>query len=212
MASAVSISNEALSAIAADSIAKLDETSAAAVECNRHFGNAVTDLLERNEWGFQVRRVVGAGLTNDRPAEWRFAYAKPGDAAKVLRVLPPDEASYPEWGVYQTPIWEAYGPIPFIEINGVVYCNVENATLEFASNGVSISDFPPLFRRAVAIELAARVAYPIKKDRQLRGDMISLSEVMLARAIADDRNRYPHRQQDYVSEAELARAGIGSCR
>jgi hypothetical protein len=207
MPSAVSICNEALADIAADPIASMDEESVAATECRRSFDNVVSDLLERSDWGFKVRRISGSALTNDRVSEWNYAYSKPALASRVLRVLPASDDSCPEWGVYSTPIWDMYGTIPFYEVGGTIYTNVEDAVIEYSVATVDVSVFPSLFRRAVAVELAARIAYPIKKDRQLRGDMIQLSEIATARAIADDQNRNP-RRQDFVSQAELARNGI----
>lgn len=207
-ASRLSISNTALAEIGADSIASLDEESVAARECNRVFDQVVSDLLERDQWGFADRRAAAVALTNDRPAEWVYAYQKPADAAKVLRVLPPTEASYPEWGVYAWPLYEALGPIPFIEVGGTIYTNQEYAILETSSSSVEVTAYSPLFRRAVELELAARIAFPIKRDRQLRGDLIQLAELALSRAIADNRNRTPRQQTDYVSQAELARAGV----
>jgi hypothetical protein len=208
MPSTVSISSVALAEIGADSIASMDEESIGARECSRVFDNVVADLLERSDWGFKIRRVTAAGLTNDRPADWNYAYAKPADASKVLRVLEPSEDDYPEWGIYSSPIWDAFGLLPFVEINGTVYTNVVEAVLEYAASEVSVSAFPPLFRRAVELELAARIAFPIKKDRRLKGDMIQQAEVAIARAVADDRNRNPTPRNNYISEAELARAGI----
>lgn len=207
MASTVSICNEALAEIAANPIASIDEASVSATECKRVFDNVVSDLLERADWGFKVRRIMGSPITNERPADWNFAYSKPSAAAKVLRVLLPNETSYPEWGAWTTPIWDAYGPIPFVEVNGTVFTNVEDAIIEYAASDIEVSAFPPLFRRAIAMEVAARVAMPIKKDRAIKGDMVQQAEIAFARAVADDRNRYPNRQQDYLSEVELARAG-----
>lgn len=207
MPSTVSISNEALAEIGADSIASMDEESVAATECRRAFDNVVSDLLERSEWGFKTRRITGSAITNDRISEWNFAYSKPSGASKISRVLIPADDSYPEWGTYSNPIWDSYGSIPFVEVGGTIYTNVEDAVLEYTAANVDVSAFPSLFRRAVAIELAARIAYPIKKDRQLRGDMIQMSEIVTARAIADDQNRHP-RRREFITQAELARNGI----
>jgi hypothetical protein len=206
MASTVSICNEALAEIAADAIASMDEASVAARECVRAFDSVVSDLLERGSWGFKTRRSVGSPITNDRP-EWNYAYSKPSAASKVLRVLIPIDTSYPEWGAFTTPMWDGYGPVPFAEVGGTVYTNLADAIIEYTAATVDVSVFPALFRRAVALELGARIAYPIKKDRQLRGDMIQLAELAVARAIADDENRYPRQRQEYISEAEKARAG-----
>lgn len=213
MASPVSISNAALAEIGADSIAAMDEGSTSSIECNRSLGNVIEELLAHNEdgYGFAIRRVTGACIASDRPADWAYAYAKPSDAMKLLRVLLPDEETYPEWDVYSTPIWDAFGPVPFVEIDGTIYTNVAGAVLEYTSSAVPYSAFTPLFRRAVELGLAARIAYSVKKDRALKGDLIQQAEVAEQRAVAADRNRHPQRQQEYVGEVALARSGIDAC-
>lgn len=205
--SAISIANAALAEIGADSIASFDENGVAAREVNRVYDNVIADVLERHDFGFKIRRTNAVALTNDRPGEWAAAYVKPAATSKVLRVLPPTETSYPEWGIYAWPLWDALGPIPFLEVGGTIYTNQTDAILETTASSVEVTAFPPLVRRAVELELAARVAYPIKKDRALRGDMLQLAALALNQAIADDANRMPTQQVSYVSEAELARAG-----
>lgn len=208
MPSVISICNAALAEIAADSIAALDEESVSARECNRSFDTVVADTLDRSDWGFRIRRVDAALVINDRTPDWNFAYAKPAGTSRILRVLPQPDTTYPEWGRYSRPLWDMLGAIPFIEVAGTVYANVENAILEYSATAIEISAFPSLFRRAVETELAARIVMPIKKDRALHGDMIKTAEVALQRAIADDRDRYPVQAVEYVSQVELARAGI----
>ncbi|ODP39257.1 hypothetical protein [Sphingomonas turrisvirgatae] len=207
MASVVSICNDALASIGADAIASIEERSVSAVECKRAYDGVVDDILSRHEWGFLTRRVTGAPVVTDRSSEWTYGYAKPDGATRVLRVLPKPEASYPEFGMFDLPMWDAYGPIPFVEQGGTIYANVPNAIVEYRASTAPVSDFPPLLRYAVSMELAARVAMPIKKDRAIKGDAIQMAELSLKRAIAEDENRYPRRVQQYVSEAELARRG-----
>lgn len=214
MPTTISICNVALAEVGADSIASLDEESVGARECRRAFDDAVADLLARSDWGFKTRRLNAAGVPNDRPAEWSYAYAMPADAARVLRVLPPAEANYPEWGIWSTPAWDALGAVPFVEAGGTIHCNVADAVIEVASASAPASDFPPLFRRALEFEIAARIAMPLRRDRALRGDMLQLAELALARAIAEDRNRHPRRELDWLGEVALARAGVetgGAC-
>ncbi|MEG7747584.1 hypothetical protein U2065_14685, partial [Listeria monocytogenes] len=67
---------------------------------------------------------------------------------------------------------------------------------------------PPLVRRAFALELAARIAYPIKKDLKLQETLIRKAEVAKSRAIADEENKSPRMAPRYISEAEFARMGF----
>ena len=64
--------------------------------------------------------------------------------------------------------------------------------------------------RAFALELAARVAVPIRKDTALARELGAAAELARARAIADDYNQRVRRPATYVSDAAFARSGIGS--
>jgi hypothetical protein len=98
-------------------------------------------------------------------------------------------------------------PVDFIEDAGTIYTHIDLAVLEYTANVIPDGQMPPLFRRALVHELASRIAYPIKKDRQLKGDQIQLAMSVRALAMADDENRYPRRQREYVSDVEVARRG-----
>jgi len=65
-----------------------------------------------------------------------------------------------------------------------------------------------LTARAVALELAARLAMPLKKSRELKKEKVAEAEVARQRAIAESENRSPRRQTDYISEADYARWGL----
>lgn len=199
MTSTLSICNTALAQIGADSIASLDEESVAARECARVFDAAVGDLLERSEWGFKLRRIAAAEIANPRPDEWDHAYVRPADAAQVLGIVLP--------GV-DADTAAMFGPVPFVEADGIIFTDVPDAQFEYAAASVPVSAFPPLFRHALELEVAARVAYPIKRDRTVRADMVQLAELALARAIADDQNRSPRRTPDWLDLVGLVRAGL----
>lgn len=209
MASQIDLCNEALSEIGADTIASLDEPSVAAKECRRFFASVVADMLELHDWGFNVARVVLAAIPNDRPTEWLAAYAKPADCASLLRVLPYQEgsteplyAAWPLWAQAQTG-WQG----TFIEDSGVIYTGLSPAVLEYTRSTVTVDQMPALFRRAVVYELASRLAIPVKKDRQLKGDTVQLAAAARADAMADDMNRYPRRQREYPDPVSIVREG-----
>ncbi|WP_066807137.1 hypothetical protein [Sphingomonas asaccharolytica] len=203
--------NVALGEIAADTIASIDEGSLSSNHCKRHYDDCVADLLALHDWGAAIKRVTLAETINDRPGEWAYCYAKPADAGNFRRILPPlsssPDNSYPVWGWWTAPLWRALGPLPYVEDAGSIYTNVAGAVLEYTVSTLTEANMRPLFRRALAMMLAARIAMPIKKDRQLRNDMIALADNAVRVAMADDQNRYPRVQQEYVSEIELVRGG-----
>ena len=69
--------------------------------------------------------------------------------------------------------------------------------------------FPASVARAIALELAARICVPILKSETREKTLIGKAELAKQRAQADNLNRRPNRDNDYVSEEERARNGWG---
>jgi hypothetical protein len=206
----ISCYNEALALVGAGDIADIDEASIEARECNR-FGPAL--LLEIGEWAdwpFKVRRAALASVTNDRPAEWLYAYAPPSGLGQpiALRSVEDDATSLPENGPYPFPLQDAY-PLRYLVEGGKIYANTETATLVYTSNVIEVGDLEPLVRRAFVDELAARIYMPIKKDPKITFELRKAAMMSKNIAIANEQNRSPRVATRYVSEAEYARMGHG---
>lgn len=216
MPSRVDICNQAVGLIGAKPIQSVDEQSLEARECRRFYPQVIATMLEGpHDWSFANRRVALAALvTNPRSSEWLYAYGVPADMGTPIRLIPdlvgsglgfpvplPGEPYAETWatgGLYQA-AW-------LIE-NGVLYANVENATLEYGIKAVEEAVLTALAVDAIATDLAYRLAVPVKKDRALRRQLMEEADLAWQRAMADDANRQPRRQGDYVSEAMAARAG-----
>lgn len=212
MASQLDICNDALSEIAADPINSLDEASSSAFYCKQHYPRVVAEMMTWTDFDFLNRRTALALQPNDRKGEWLYRYGKPADLADAIAVLPKVEEQrmdLPAAGPYNFPSWDALGKLPFIIAGGSIYTNVADAILEYQVNAVDPAVIDPLTARACALELAARLAMPIKKSRNLKGDLIKQAEVAKQRAIAENENRSPRRTTSYISEAEYARMGAG---
>ncbi len=209
MANSIQIANEALAEIAADSIAAFDENSVESREAKRFFAPVLEEILDWAEWGFGVKRVVLAELVNDRPAEWLFCYAKPSDMASAKSIRADEEIAYslPTYGPMTQP-WQDSFPLHYIVEGEKIYTNVETASLVYASNDVDADELPPLVRRAFALELAARMAWPVKKDAALADRLVRKAEAARSRAMADEENKNPRMAPRYVTDAEYARLGF----
>lgn len=210
MATQTGICNEALSEIAADPINSIDEASSSAFYCKMHYASVLEELLGWTDWDWAIRRVTLAAQVNNRPGEWLYRYAKPVGMADALRVLPTvtdQVASLPVVGPYPFPAWDALGRLPFVMADGSIYTNVADAILEYQVNAVDPAVIDRFAARAAALELASRLAMPIKKSRELKGDLIKQAELAKQRAIAESENRQPKIQTDYISPVEYARMG-----
>ncbi len=216
MADRLGIWNQAVAELPASQIASLAENSLEARECRRFYPQIIAEMLEApHDWSFQNKREILAETTNDRPNEWAYAYAVPSDMATPIRIIPDLEAlglglpvalsgePYAEtWASFVTR-YEA----PYLIQNGKLYTNVETATLEYGINDITEAVIPALTVRAIAIDLASRLAMPVKKDKDLRQRLTQEAELWWQRAIADDENRQPSWYPDpgYIPEAIAAR-------
>lgn len=217
MADRLSIKNDALSELPSAPITAEDEQSLEAAETERVYDQALKELLEAHDWGFANRRVALAVVANTRDSEWLYAYAVPADMGTPKGIVPDWEGmglGIPVEGLFTPPYYEVWSgagsAFEYLIENGVIYTNVENAAFEYGASTVSEAVMPAMFARALALEIASRIAMPIKKDRELKGDLIKQAEAAKARAMADDENRNPRRHGiGYVSEAAMARAGYG---
>lgn len=209
MTALITLCNQALAEVAADQIASLSENSIESRECNRFAQPLLDEMGDWNEWAFRETRVALAGVTNDRGAEWLYKYALPADfgAPIAIREVEDDAAYLPAYGPFSG-VPQDRMPIAWHIEDGHIWANVENAILVYQRNTFAAADLTPLLQRAFVLELAARLAWPVKKDKDLRKMLRQEAELAKARAIADERNKTDQQAPRYTSEVEYARAGI----
>lgn len=202
------VCNIALAEIRASSIVSIDDGSPEADACAQHYDDCFDTLIECHEWNFVKKRAVLALKTNDRPTEWVYAYYPPNDLGVMGRVT--YAFSYPLSGLYYS--WPFDYPRPptyfvdFVYDGSTIYSNLENATLEYSANAADESLWPAMFRRALALDLASRLAITLRDDRQMKGDLLQQYEAAKRRAMADDTNRYPRRDDRVIDDVARVRA------
>lgn len=215
--SLVQICNEAIADLPAHPISSLDDTRKEARECSRHLDGVVSDLIGEHDWAHVRRRVALAEVTNDREGEWGYAYSFPDEMVSPIKLIR-NTSGASSVGVIVTPV--AYWPqvsmgwaeIPFAQADGKLYTNLDEAILEYSTDAVEPSKWPPLFAQAVIRLLAARIYRPILGEKaDTREWMVKQDAAAQAAriAIADDLNRNPRQRKSFISEAEAARFGVG---
>jgi hypothetical protein len=205
------ICNMALAEIAAGPITDVTDNSIEAREISRFALPLLSEVSLWSDWSWMVTRTALTETINDRPAEWTHAYLVPGNCARALAIRQVQEnaAHLPHGGPFPFPVQDAI-PLAFLHEGGLIYANVWNATLLFVATMTDPTIMSPLLQRAFALELAARVAVPIRKDTGLARALGQTAELARARAIAEDENQRARRPARFVSETAFARAGIGS--
>lgn len=211
MATLDDICNMALAEIAAGPITDMTDNSIEAREVTRFAAPLLAEVSLWSDWSWAVARATLIETANDRPAEWTDAYIVPTNCARPLAIRQvQDDARYlPQCGPYPFPLQDSV-PLAFLHEGGLIYANVSGATLVYVATLTDPTLLPPLVRRAFALELAARIAIPIRKDSGLAREVGAAAELARARAIAEDYNQRVKRPASYISDAAFARAGIGS--
>jgi hypothetical protein len=211
MASLVTLCNQALAEIAKGAVVSLDEGSLEANECQRFAQPLLEEMVDWSD-SFPFARTRGALAltTNDRPAEWLYAYAAPTDLGAPLAIRAVEDAAtaLPVSGPFTFPFQDDE-TLAYLSEGGRIYSNVENATLVYSRSTLEAGDLPPLGQRAFVLELAARISTPLTKDAKLAQAVAQRAEIARLRFIADEENKDPRPAPRYVSEAEWARAGYG---
>lgn len=211
MASLIQLCNQALAEIAKGQIASLNESSLEAAECVRF---AQPLLNEMADWSDEIplgrTRAVLATVANDRDAEWLYAYSVPAGMGTPIAIRQAEEAAtdLPISGPYTFP-YQDDEALAFLHEAGVIYTNVETATLIYTRAEIEAAELPPLGQRAFVLELAARLAGPLAKDSKVVDAKARQAEVARQRFVADEENKNPRRDARYVSQAEYARSGVG---
>lgn len=168
MASVVQICNMALSHIGSDarvtSISPPDG-SVEAGHCATFYDLARTELLEPGSWAFSLKRLSLSEITNTSEA-WAYAYAKPSDCMRPLRVL------RPSMGVTVFNQDTVYAHIDDrdsaqFDVEGdVLFTNEPDAVLVYVQDMTDSTKFPATFTAALSFNLAGFLAGPIVKGNE----------------------------------------------
>jgi hypothetical protein len=183
---ATTICNLALAEAPHASISDIGEESKAAVECARAYGPALGELLEACRWTFATRRAALAQASNPREGVWAFAYVRPSNLAVLHRITAPGAGWAPidDFGRREA-------SLPYEVDEGRIYADAPQAVAEYTRDDPAESVMPPLFVRALALDIASRIVVPLTGDASRKAQLLALHEHVRARAMAADLNRQP---------------------
>lgn len=164
--SPTTIANLALSCIGiAQRVADIgSDDSKQAVQANRWYPYARDFVLRKGLWPWATRHTTPglAGGSSSTPynAEWQYAYRRPADCIKVLRVVDPALGR------------RSSQPIPFaLESDTeslLIMCDLPVAEIAYTARIENTSLFDPDFDTAVAWKLAAYLVGPLSLDVKLK--------------------------------------------
>lgn len=184
MASIISICNLALSNIGKPDIQDIDEDSAEAVACKRFYAHTLDVLLQSYPWRFARTTGALAEIANLKPDRWEYAYQRPSDCLRVLRVSDTYMLDYMQSdGALIIAGGHAY------DVEGdAVFTGVTPAYLVYTRRLSDPTKFPPLFIEALSWHLAVRLAMPLTRDPKVRADAYQLAVQTFGQAGVADAN------------------------
>lgn len=195
MSSYVEIANLGLDMLGKENISSLTEASTQASKMNNVYIQVQNELLEAYAWRWARDYAALAAIDNTkRAAFWAYAYSKPGNMRKLIRVVP--ELEIGSGDTIPNP-WEYTG--------GKIYTNVNLAWAEFVCDQTDPTIFPASFVNAYAAALAARTCMALTKNVKLWSEMLQLSRNMFIIACTADANEGSD-SSDITSETIASRA------
>lgn len=169
MASPVQICNMALSHIGSDArVASISppDGSVEAGHCATFYDVARTEMLEPGNWAFSLKRAALAQVTNPSTV-WAYAYAKPADCQRALRILRPSIAvTVFTQDLRVEPHTDDRDTAPFDIEGEVILTNEPDAKLVYVQDVTDSTKFPASFTSALSYLLAAYLAGPIIKGNE----------------------------------------------
>ena len=197
----LSICNEALDEVPAPRIASPDENSQEARYCAGQYPGLIREFLEYQEWTFARSRMSLPEIANDRPTEWQHAYQIGTDMIVTgvtvpytpagVQLLPP--ARY-GWNMG----YQAIDPYAYEVAGSTLYCDIASVVAKARPLMLDSARMPPTFRRALVLELAARVVMPLTRSETRLRALATQAQTMLAMARAADLNRQSPSYGDFL--------------
>lgn len=162
--------NAALAALANDRfLSSSDSTFIEAVHCRREWDAARKHVLSAHEWGWLVEQspYFDAAAQGD---DGRTVIPRPQDAARILGVVGMDGRS-----------------LPARSANGMFHVETDGpCAIRYIPDNDEPETWPQGFCDAVAMELASRIAVPLKRDADLAKAAAQWALRALSRAIGVD--------------------------
>lgn len=186
MASDVQICNMALSHIGSEarvSSISPPDGSVEAGHCATFYDIARTELLEPGNWAFALKRASLAQVTNPSTV-WAYAYTKPADCLRPLRILRPSIAiTVFTQDLVVEPHTDDRDSAPYDIEGGVILTNEPDAVLVYVQDVTDSTKFPASFTSTFSYLLGSYLSGPIIKGTD--GMRIGDSMRQRAMAIAD---------------------------
>jgi hypothetical protein len=178
MASKVSISNDALIRVGADTIISLTEDTEQARVCNQVFDDAYDALLQSHNWNFAVERAQISQSATDPLFGYDHKYLLPTNpyCLKVLKI--DTDFEYRIEGRY-------------------LFTDAAPVYIEYIARVADFNRLSPLFRQALSIYIASQIAYTLTGSTSLKATLVQeFTQMYKLARFEDAKEGTPEKFQD----------------
>lgn len=177
-------------------IQSLTEESEAARKCRLHYHDTRDHMLEAHDWGFARRHKILALSGQPAPDLWLYAYARPADAQRILKVYGENHQMHRE----DPDRFElGYGD----EGERLIFSDVYQARCRYTARITDATRYPQGFIHALSLKLAVNLVMPLTGSRELLGDLSQRAQMAYYEAIAMSEQQ-AERSHDDWEPAHLA--------
>ncbi|OPL13587.1 MAG: hypothetical protein AVO39_10330 [delta proteobacterium MLS_D] len=167
----VSICNEALVTLGEKLISSLEDTTKAAGLCEELFDASLDEVLRMSEWNCAIARQSLTELEDAPAFEWDHQYSLPSEPYCIMALEINEDRHY-----------------RFAIEGRVLLTNEDSVNLRYIKRVTDMTEFDPLCARAVALNLAYKLAYPLMQSRKMKELIYSeLQEILSIGGIASRR-------------------------
>ena len=178
MASKVSISNDALIRVGADTIISLTEDTEQARVYNQVFDDAYDALLQSHNWNFAVERAQISQSATDPLFGYDHKYLLPTNpyCLKVLKI--DTDFEYRIEGRY-------------------LFTDAAPVYIEYIARVADFNRLSPLFRQALSIYIASQIAYTLTGSTSLKATLVQeFTQMYKLARFEDAKEGTPEKFQD----------------
>lgn len=177
----VSVCNQALTALGARLISTIDEGTKAADYCIANFDDALDEVLRMHEWNCAIARQELAQLETAPDFGWDYQYTLPTDPYCLMALDINSDPSY-----------------EFAVEGRLLLTDADAVDLRYLKRVTDLSELDPLCARAVALNLAYKLAYPLMQSRKLKDEIFAELQEIISIASAASR-----KEDSQITESEL---------
>ena len=147
--------------------------------CNLYYGPMRDAVLEDYDWPFASARATLALLDEQPNSDWGYSYRKPGDCLRAIKI--------------DSGIRQETSPIPFQEgtddSGGLIFTDQSGAVLKYTRRITNPALFSSAFADALSLRLAAKIAGPLGRRKNLQLEKMREYQLQISQAGANAQNQ-----------------------